>query len=260
MTTYICDIIFSIRATPCNLSTFIPKLWIFRTFDAVKTSDSNDIENISWIITGSRGNMQWMDVNKIFSKDYRWFMDCQEQILLWLWCIPRCYWHVEWIKSYEWKISQVPLKNNSWPYLPLFAEFFFVKYCNSIVKGFRTIVSIFIVISTTFRPKCPPAFFRCLSNTGTFKELRITSFIESTGVACSDSVSNNRVQVLIIPELLLACSQDWTCNLLMIVTQEANGRNAYNCYAMCSVGNNNKDKNNSPKRKCPRCNGYRRRE
>ena len=39
------------------------------------------------------------------------------------------------------------------------------------------------------------------------------SFIESTGVAYSDSVSHNRVQVLSIPVLLLACSQDWTCNL-----------------------------------------------
>ena len=44
------------------------------------------------------------------------------------------------------------------------------------------------------------------------------SFIESTGVACSDSVSHNRVQVLSIPVLLLAWSQDWTSNLQMIVT------------------------------------------
>ena len=28
-----------------------------------------------------------------------------------------------------------------------------------VIKGFRTIVFIFIVISTTFRPICPPAFF-----------------------------------------------------------------------------------------------------
>ena len=48
-----------------------------------------------------------------------------------------------------------------------------------------------------------------------------TSFIESTGVACSDSVSHKRVQVLSIPVLLLACSQDWTCNLQMIVSLEA---------------------------------------
>ena len=37
-----------------------------------------------------------------------------------------------------------------------------------IIKGFRTIVFIFIVIFTTFRPICPPAFFWCLSNSGTF--------------------------------------------------------------------------------------------
>ena len=86
-----------------------------------------------------------------------------------------------------------------------------------IIKGFRTIVFIFIVISTTFRPICPPAFFRCLSNSGTFTELRTTSFIESTGFTCFDSVSHNRVQVLNIPVLLLACSEDWACNLQMIV-------------------------------------------
>ena len=78
----------------------------------------------------------------------------------------------------------------------------------SVIKGFRTIVFIFIVISTTFRPTYPLAFFRCLSNSGTFTELRPTSFIESTAVARSDSVSHNRVQVLSIPVLLLACSQD----------------------------------------------------
>ena len=77
-----------------------------------------------------------------------------------------------------------------------------------IIKGFRTVVSIFIDISTTFRLICPPAVFRCLSNSETFTELRTTSFIESTGVACSDSVRHNRVQVLGIPVLLLACSLD----------------------------------------------------
>ena len=59
-----------------------------------------------------------------------------------------------------------------------------------IFKVFRTIVFIFIVfifivISTTFRSICPPAFFRCLSNSGTFTELRTTSFIETTRVTCS---------------------------------------------------------------------------
>ena len=46
-----------------------------------------------------------------------------------------------------------------------------------IIKGFRIIFN-FIVISTTFRPMCPPAFFRCLSNSRTYTELRTTSFIE----------------------------------------------------------------------------------
>ena len=48
-----------------------------------------------------------------------------------------------------------------------------------IVKGFRTIAFIFIVISTTFRPICPPTFFRCLPNSGPNTELRRTFFIES---------------------------------------------------------------------------------
>ena len=51
-----------------------------------------------------------------------------------------------------------------------------------IIKGCRTTVFIFIVISATFRPIYPLAFFRCVSNSGTFTELRTTSFIESTGV------------------------------------------------------------------------------
>ena len=58
------------------------------------------------------------------------------------------------------------------------------------------------------------------------------SFIETTGVACSDSVCHNRVQVLSIPELLLACREDWTCNLPMIVSLEAQGNITYNRYAM----------------------------
>ena len=90
-----------------------------------------------------------------------------------------------------------------------------------IIKGFQTIVFIFIVISTMFRLICPPAFFWWLSNLGTYTELHTTSFIESIGVTCFDSISHNRVQVLSIPVLLLACSQDWTCNLQMIVSLEA---------------------------------------
>ena len=37
------------------------------------------------------------------------------------------------------------------------------------IKGFRTIVFIFIVISATFQPVFSPAFFRCLSNSGPFR-------------------------------------------------------------------------------------------
>ena len=102
-----------------------------------------------------------------------------------------------------------------------------------IIKGFQTIVFIFIVISTTFWLICTPAFFRCLLNLGTYIELLATSFIESMGVVCSDSVSHNRVQVLSIPVLLLTCSQGWTCNLQMIVSLEAYGTNNYNHYTMC---------------------------
>ena len=57
--------------------------------------------------------------------------------------------------------------------------------------------------------------------------------IESTGVAYSDSVSHNRVQVLTIPVLFLTYNQDWTCKLQMIVSLEAEGTNAYNSYAVC---------------------------
>ena len=60
-----------------------------------------------------------------------------------------------------------------------------------------------------------------LSNPETYTELRTTSFIGSTGIACSDSVSHNWVQVLSIAVLLLACSQDWTCKLQVIVSLEA---------------------------------------
>ena len=82
-----------------------------------------------------------------------------------------------------------------------------------ISKCFGLLSLFFIVISITFRLICPPTFFGCLSNSGTFTEHRTTSFIESTGVACSDSVSHNRVQVLSIPVLLLTCR----LNLQMIV-------------------------------------------
>ena len=63
---------------------------------------------------------------------------------------------------------------------------------------------------------------------------------------CSDSIDHNRVQVLRIPVLLLACSQNWTFNLQMIVSLDAYPTpitvmlcvltNAYNRYTMCPAG------------------------
>ena len=102
-----------------------------------------------------------------------------------------------------------------------------------IIKGFRTIVFIFIVSSTMFQPICSPAFFRCLSNSGTYTEVRTTSFIESMGVACSDSVSHNRVQVLSIVTVGSRVRQ----------TSEEGRRT----YWPKRCGNNNKDEDNSPK-------------
>ena len=64
-----------------------------------------------------------------------------------------------------------------------------------IIKGFWTIVLIFI--SSTFQSICPLTYFRCLLNSGTYMELRTTSFIESMGVTCYDSVNHNLVKVLI---------------------------------------------------------------
>ena len=48
-----------------------------------------------------------------------------------------------------------------------------------IIKGFRTTVFIFIVISTTFRSICLSAFFRCLSNSGTWR-LKVQSWRQSS--------------------------------------------------------------------------------
>ena len=134
-----------------------------------------------------------------------------------------------------------------------------------ILKGFRNIVFIFIVISQTFWPICPPAFFRCLSNSGTFTELWITSFIKSMGVACFDSVSHNRVQVLSIPVLLLALQsglnqkppddcllrsleENQRLSPLRHVSSRTHGINGYRrWFRPKRCGNNNKDEDNSPK-------------
>ena len=58
------------------------------------------------------------------------------------------------------------------------------------------------------------------------RNFELRSLLNPRGVACSDSVSHNRVQVLTIPVLLRYFSGDWTCNLQMIVSLEASGTNA----------------------------------
>ena len=42
--------------------------------------------------------------------------------------------------------------------------------------------------------------------------------------------------ILNIPVYYSPGSEDWTCNLQMIVFLEAQGTNAYNRYAMCPAG------------------------
>ena len=69
-----------------------------------------------------------------------------------------------------------------------------------IIKGFRTIVSIFTVISSVSADIS--SGLQVFVELGTYTELRTTSFI------CSDSVCHNRVQVLSIPVLLFAGNQD----------------------------------------------------
>ena len=91
--------------------------------------------------------------------------------------------------------------------LPIAAQNNAIRPIMFIIKGCRTIVFIFMVIST-FWPICPPAFYRCLSNSETYTQLRTMSFIESMEVAFLIPFNHNRVQVLGIPVFLLACCQD----------------------------------------------------
>ena len=125
-------------------------------------------------------------------------------------CLVTCEQLLQWKKRKDFFFLHCILTGdeNGYATITLNVEDRWVILAIFIIKGFRIIVFIFIVISTTFRLICPLAFIRRLSNSGTFTELRITSFIESTGVTCSDSVNNNRVQVLSIPVLLIACSQN----------------------------------------------------
>ena len=50
------------------------------------------------------------------------------------------------------------------------------------------------------------------------QKFELRPLLNPQGVACSDSVSHNRVQVFSIPVVLLTWGQDWTCNLQMIVS------------------------------------------
>ena len=50
---------------------------------------------------------------------------------------------------------------------------FLIRSLIFIIKDFRTTVFILVMIFKTFRPRCPPAFFRCfLSNSEAYTELR----------------------------------------------------------------------------------------
>ena len=65
------------------------------------------------------------------------------------------------VNNVKWLQVLLCITNNS------LSEFLRRSLMILIIKGFRTIVFMFIGISTTFRPICSPAFFRCLSNSGT---------------------------------------------------------------------------------------------
>ena len=116
-------------------------------------------------------------------------------------------------KRFGWYVLRPSSVSNSEIFILIVISTIFRPLFPGLLQGSNSGVFIFIVISITFRPISLPAFFRCLLHSGTYTELRITSFIESTGVTCSYSVSHNCVQVL-----LLTCSQVWTCNLQKIVS------------------------------------------
>ena len=103
-------------------------------------------------------------------------------------------------------------------YLYLVSAYLFSLWFTRTVNSTKWKVLFFLLINTEpeFLIRIGRSFYISKS-----KELWTTSFIESTGVTCSDSVSHNRIQVLSILVLLLAGSQDWACNLQMIVSLEA---------------------------------------
>ena len=117
-----------------------------------------------------------------------------------------------------------------------------------IIKSFQIIVFIFIVISTTFRAVCPPAFFRCLSNSETYTKLRTTSFIESTGVACSDSSRTHSITVIGVGSLcvLLESEQATPVDSIKDVVR-LTPEEGHRTYRPKRCGNSHKDEDNSPK-------------
>ena len=69
-----------------------------------------------------------------------------------------------------------------------------------IIKSFQTIVFIFIVISIMFWLICLTAFFRCLSNSETFTELRKLWLMVSEQVTPVDSIKDVVRSSLKVPE------------------------------------------------------------
>ena len=71
------------------------------------------------------------------------------------------------MEGWQERVMDIHADGTTWWWWWCFSEIFNIF----IIKGFQTIVFIFIVISTMFWMICPPAFFRCLLNSGTFTEL-----------------------------------------------------------------------------------------
>ena len=84
--------------------------------------------------------------------------------------------------AFNWKlllhVTFILLGRNSGTNKSQLSEFLRRSLMIFIIQGFWTIVFIFIVIFTTFRPLCLPAFLGCfLSNSGAYADFRTTSFI-----------------------------------------------------------------------------------
>ena len=89
------------------------------------------------------------------------------------------------------------------------------------LRVFGLFSSSLLLFPQSFGPICPPDLLQAFVELGSQHGTSNYVLYWIHGVTCSDSVSHNPVQVLSIPVLLLACSQDLTCNLQMIVSLEA---------------------------------------